>query len=705
MQNKQNSTVLKWMLKHFLYLSIVSFLISFALLPMHGMMKLNTIRNILSTWPESEPLRPYYIYSYTLDVSRNFLFYPLNLEVTCLAFGGIGFGSALILFGHLFSRKQHMMYAGLPITRSRDFLLRTACFCILAVLPVLICSLCYPLLVYITGMGKYFDTGLYLKEAVVINLTVLYGYALGVLSAQIFGTLWAAVLGGIVLAGSAEAIYGCWYSITCWYLHTMRPEKAVHQMANWSPLVSLYKGLYQADHFHWLPAPAAILLFLLLAWRLSLRNRPERAGVTLNYARIEKPGQAWIAILGGSVGGWILARMTEPEISLYLGIVLGTAGLSLAARMLKEQNIRVDREGWGLPVICLAGMLLCCLGLRLDLFGYDSYLPEMKDVQAMSFGQAYYEETQEEETVRFAEPKNLEAAYQWATLLRNQSVETRKKAPYQRYPDIGLRIRWETNGGARFTRQYAVLEDQQSAKTFIQIMADSNEYRSQRAENIPVYKEIHGSGTVGLNMNLQGEDFRDVFGFSPLVNWERIKGDPVREALAEDIKERTWEEMQGLVAGQCWIYETDEKTGAYRTSGSYPIYTSDERTIRQIWGNQADQVLEYLQGGWADNDEVLVFRCEYDDSEDGRILRNYISASSPDEAREWVGRTTQCDNMIFRAPTDPEISILIYTKTGVRRWAENNDMEEILGDPGLWEHLPEWEEIYTYTNLRMRSDK
>jgi len=704
MSKKQYQAVLKWLLKHYIYLGILAFGIAFAMLPMHGMMKAGTIREIMSHWDMGDPSWKGAVYAYTKDLSRGFLFYPVNLEITCLIFGGIGFGSALVLFGHLFSRKQSMMYAGLALTKGRDFLLRTEAFLILAWAPVLLCSLSYPVLVHATGMGMYFDTGLYLKEALAINLTVLYGYAVGALSAQIFGNLWAAILGGAVIGGSVEAVYGSWYSITCWYLHTMRPGKPVHLMADWSPMVSLYKGLYQADRFHWFPAVTGILFLALLAWRASLRNRPERAGQTINLEWIQKPGRAWIAILGGSAGGWMLARMMGPEYSLYVGIGLGTLFAALGARMLAEQNIRVSLKGWGLPAVCMAVLLLCGLGLRMDLTGYDSYLPDEDQIVSVAFGQAYYEETREPEMSRFAEPENLEAAQKWITLLRDQSAAERKEHPFQKYPDIALRVQWATKDGKTVTRQYPALEDKAAGLDMIRTLANSEEYRNQTADGIPEYQSREGSSYIAFNLNLQEDEFRDLFGFSPRLNWERIKTQQLRETLAADIRERTWDDMQGQVLARCWFYENDEETGTYRNSDTYTIYDCDERTTRLVWGDQAERVLAFIRGGWADSTDVMVFRCEFDPEAEGMGLTDYAPAASPDQAREWVARTTQCQSDMFRAPTEKGTVIRIYCKPGIRRWAENEGMEELLEDPAFWEHLPEQEDLYNYLTLQVRAD-
>ena len=703
MRNKQNGAVLKWLLKRHLYLAVLAFTVVFAMIPLHGMMKVSTVRSFIGERGGETALEPWRVFYYTQEISRNFLFSPLNLEVTCLIFGGLGFGSAMALFGHLFSRKQSMLYAGLPMTRNRDYLNRTLCFLILVEAPVLFSTLAYPLMAAASGMGKYFNTGLYFSEAAALNLTVLYGWAVGALSAQVFGNLWAAVLGGLLTGGSLEAVFGSWYSVAGWYLHTMNRENPTHLMTSWSPLVSLYKGLYRADAFNWLPGAAAVLILVLLARAAALRNRPERAGSTLNLQAADRPLRVWTAVVGGSVGGWLFGRALEPEISLYLGLILGAAFAAVACRMLTEQNIRVGSRGWSLPAVCLGVMLLCCFGLRTDPFGYDSWLPEPSQVEAFSYRSQWADDSLGTVTV-FREADTLAASARWTGAMRDRMAESRRKEPFQKFPDVGVTVRWDLKGGGSAVRQYRLPENEGDVLAAVRTLADSAEYRTQAAEQIPDYRYAVGSGGLQFNLGLEDEDFREVFGFSPSLNWEKIKTQALREALKADLAERSWEDMQGLRVARLSFYDTDDETGAYFSSRSYSVFPSDERTIRALWGNQADAVLAFLRGGWADSEDVLAFRCGFRIEDGEMLLTDFSAAASPDEARSWVARTTGCDDPVLTAPEKDDVSYRIYTKTGVRRWLEYHDSEDLLNEPDLLSRLPEYTDVYSYTDLRERAD-
>ena len=79
-------------------------------------------------------------------------------------------------------------------------------------------------------------------------------------------------------------------------------------------------------------------------------------------------------------------------------------------------------------------------------------------------------------------------------------------------------------------------------------------------------------------------------------------------------------------------------------------------------------------------------------------------ASGPDQAREWVSRTSQCQNQLMRAPVNPLVEIRLYAKPVVRLWAERENREELLTDPDFWNSLPAYDELYSFLTLQERTD-
>ena len=117
MRNKTaKATPLRWMLKRYFFLAVAFTVIFFALFPMQGMMR------ILSTLQFLEDIRASQDQTYYIkELTRDFIYSPLNLEMLCLLVGFLGFAAAMVLFRSMFSRRRSMMCAALPVTRARDF--------------------------------------------------------------------------------------------------------------------------------------------------------------------------------------------------------------------------------------------------------------------------------------------------------------------------------------------------------------------------------------------------------------------------------------------------------------------------------------------------------------------------------------------------------------------------------------------------------
>ena len=65
---------------------------------------------------------------------------------------------------------------------------------------------------------------------------------------------------------------------------------------------------------------------------------------------------------------------------LLIGAVVGW----LAAQMLLQKSVRVFRSGWGGCAVCCAVLALLCLGIELDLTGYETRVPDARQVRSVT---------------------------------------------------------------------------------------------------------------------------------------------------------------------------------------------------------------------------------------------------------------------------------------------------------------------------------
>ena len=697
MRNKEmHASPFRWMLKRYFFLLIITFLLTFAVFPMQGMSRVLSTARYLSEMeePMSAGTRTYL----TGELTMKFVYSPLNLEMICLLFGGLGFAAAMVLFRHLFSRRQALMIAGLPMKRSTLFRLRFQTYGLLCLLPMGICLAIYPAAVWANGMWDLFSLSTYALRAGMTLLINLYGFTLGVLCASVFGTAWAAALGGITLAFSAEAALFCWFSIAGGYLSTLYVSGAVRRMILFSPAYTLYKGFYQPGLVSPLPGILAILLFAVLAWLAYGKALPENAGQTLNRKKLEPVILAWATVLGGTAGGMILTLYMSQEVILYAGILLGAAAAWALVRILLDQRIRISMLRWQIPAAAAVLMVCVLLGMRSGWFGFNGYSPSADSLETISVCPGITGP----EVMRFSDEEGLQACLKWVGQMRSEALEDRQKEPFQPAYYTDVRVDFREKSGRTVTRVYRYPKDQAAVLSGLKVMAEK--YGQQQSREISSLSRVSAYSAIPL-FGVSNEEFRELYGFSTELG--KLDADQVREALREDLKNRTLAGRQEPTLLNISFSGTDPETGEYLYDGfSYQIKPEDRHTLELILGEDAEKWISYARGGFAKAGDIKVFLCEY--AQDGKelwTLKNYRMAESEEEVREWVGRTVQCNETFFEWPADPAWRLQVYSISRLREMMQyRDDPGPELDDPEVIARLPEMEDFYGNTYLFRMED-
>ncbi len=668
MQNKrQRTSELSWLLKRFIFLGIISVLISFVVLVLFGVMEITETMDSLRY--DDEKYMNVNVQYYTEQLTLNYPYMAISLEVLCILFGGIGFGSALVMFNHLFSRKQSMMMAALPVSKTKDFLYRIASYMILVVTPIVICLGVYPIIVRLNGLRMYFDTALYLKRSAAILMINLYGFSVGLMSACICGTFWSAIISGILTICSTEGIFYGWRRFASYYLRTMIADRTSDVLKTFSPVVTLYKGAYTPGEFNWVPGTVAMILIIMLALYAYKRNKPENAGYTMNFNSLHIPVTLWAILIGATAGGFIFTVASARERSLYIGIAFGSAVAYIIVRMLLEQNIRISLKTWYIPIICTVLFSLACFTMKADLFGYDSWSPDRDQIKAIEYTYNY---NAPYEKVRFTEKETVDAAYDWTNLLHQEAMTKRENRQYSTYHSRDIKIVYEMNGKT-VGRSYARLGNQEDAIPYLKRMAQSSElwdkYFSNDTEDIYIYSRIP---TYGLN----DTEFKEKYGFEPY--WDiTIDMKRLVPALKQDLKERTLEDMQKPVV--CNIYYSNRINVPNSNKYQYidytmPVTVSDTNILTKLFGEDAEKIISYLKGGFLESGEYIAFENQFEDetgkNNDSRLL------SDPQDILEAYKNTVHCNDPIYSYPTNGTV-LKIIAKDALHRMEENGEIERI----------------------------
>ena len=692
MRNKagkeRTASPFRWMLKRYVFLAVAVTLITFAMFPMQGTMRVLSTRQAMDSFPG--PVEPQSRAFYVKELTLDYVYSPLNLEIICLILGGMGFGAAMVLFRHLFSRKRGMMIAALPHTRTQDFLRRAGVYAVWCLAPMAVCQLIHPIMVRAYGLWEFFDLGLYLRRAGAVLLINLYGYTLGVLCASVFGTVWSAALGGMLIAGSAEAAAACWVRLAGAYLSTMYQAGTLRRLIRLSPVYTLYKGFYAQSQVSILPGVTALILFAVLGWLAYHRVKPEHAGQTVSMKGAEPALTGWTAALGGTAGAILLVLYLTREPLMYLGMVLGAAAAWLMTRMLLDQRIRLDFRKWKVPAAVTAVMLLGLVGLRMDWFGYETWAPDVQRLAEISATRDMYRD--DRAAMRFTDPESIQAAAEWTARMRKEMQEERRENPFQPSAYGDTIVVFRDANGSSVTRQYRLPEDQQAVLPALRVMAEAAE--KQKSEELPNLPRVSCYSAMN-SFGIQGADFQQAFGFSMTVEQYSLDPEKIREAVRKDLQARTLDTLQQPPLLRLSFEGMDPELGYYVYGGDYAIRKGDLNTLEAVLGENAEKWMDYADGGFAENAENLVFLCEYtQDEEENRNLSSWKLAESPEEAREWMTHVTCCDDRFFRMPVEPSRQVQVY---GLKRLRENlrfmDDPDLDLDDPETLKNLPSFENV------------
>ena len=682
MRNKdQKASPFRWMLKRYVFLLVTVFVITFAVLPMQGMVRVMNEREYLNIL--EEPLTPGDQYRIRKELTQDFVYSPLNLEILCALFGTMGFAAAMVLFGHLFTRKQGMMYAALPMTRTKDLWLRTGVYGLYCLVPMVLCIAIHPIMVRANGLWELFGPGQYLQWTMAAVLINMYGFALGVLCAAVFGTFWSAAVGGVLLAGGIELTLILWIRIAHMYLHTMYTIGATREALCFSPVYSLYKSFYEPGRHSLIPGILAIAALFLLAVVFRRAVKPENAGHTLNLKKAEPVLLAWTTVVGGTVGAVVMSLYLGREFMLFLGIILGGCAAWVLTRMLTEQRIHLDFGSWKIPAAAMCVMLIALICLRADVMGFDRYAPKADSLRAVCVQQ-----DQDDEVIRYETPESIQAGLDWAAVAREDMLAEKREQPYRGAYGSVL-VTYEKKDGSRTNRQYEWPETRTEMIPALRVLArETGKFRSETlpdTETASVWSNLSSFG-------LSDPDFQEIYGFSDDIQRGR-KPAEICEALRKDLAARTLEDMQRptLMTVNCDWKETDEDGRIHYLYRSYEIKPSDKHTLKLLLGSDSEKWIEYAEGGFVENEDILTFLCEYRrDENDEWVLDTWRMAESTEEARQWLNGVTFCRDNMFTWPEEEGKAVEIFALQGLRELQlYDEDFQLDLDDPEVRRQLPE----------------
>lgn len=407
-----------------------------------------------------------------------------------------GLAAAWMMFFYLFSGKSANFYAALPVRRGTQFCTHYVAGLSIHVLPMLAIMLLTWVVTLVQGVPMF---GVCMQAFAENVLQFLFFYNFGVLCCMIVGSavvmpLIYAVLNfavpvlETVLRLLLQAfVYGMpnnFETVTrflspVWYLVT---DCGVHTV--FDPQTNDVTAYTFDGWMYCIAIAAAGIVIGLLALALYRRREMERCGDVIAVRRL-RPVFLYAFTFGCALvlGVFVTVLVTNGQIqgnlpATMIFMVLGAAIGYLAAQMLLLKTMHVMRRAWRGLLVCSVVVVVFLVGVRLDLAGYSSYIPDMADIASVSLGHA-----------RDNQPVEDAQVISDVVALHTRLISDREtiRASYQDYPDSEngwwkyLNICYTLENGNTVRRRYAVYCSEDSARDQQSILNQLNAVLSSDA--------------------------------------------------------------------------------------------------------------------------------------------------------------------------------------------------------------------------------
>lgn len=301
------------------------------------------------------------------------------------------------VFRYLHDRQQVDFYHALPINRTHLFIVNYVSG-ILMVLPIFV-------LVYAVTAGAAFSMGFGgLVTGNVIAHTVLghslfflVNYTVMVMCTVLTGNTIITVLLALWVQFSlplAAFMHQAWQMM----LHvtfTVPSEQQMYTITNGSPIIKYFTSLTRPEidpdfvgtfgmAVVWYPLVLGVVL-LALSYVLFVRRRSERAGAAVAFEPLKAPLHWYMSLFMGSACALLFAVMfgSDNHGWAWFGLVLGVVLFHAIVEIIYEFDFRALFHHWKQMLILCAAAVAVFAGFRADIFGYDSYVPDQSQVEAV----------------------------------------------------------------------------------------------------------------------------------------------------------------------------------------------------------------------------------------------------------------------------------------------------------------------------------
>lgn len=318
-----------------------------------------------------------------------------------------GVGMVMLVFSYMMNTRSTGAMHALPIRRGGLFATHFLTGFAMLVAGNLFIALLTWLAAVAVGMPL---SPALLTWLVMVTVLELFFMALATLCAVLTGWLLAVPVLYAAANGGVIALTMLGRTIATLLLRGYSFESDITSPVRWlTPLYQMFHGLCQSVYSSWryeltndqvpsgLTATGwqtllwyglAALVLLALSYFLYTRRKSELSGDAVAFRWLRPVFRLGLGLAGGLASGLLLyyivvlytGNESNPLSRLCVCLVLMGAICYFAAAMLVNKSLKVFRRGWKGAVLTAAVLVLLCVGIKADLFGYSRWLPAQDEI-------------------------------------------------------------------------------------------------------------------------------------------------------------------------------------------------------------------------------------------------------------------------------------------------------------------------------------
>ncbi len=387
------------------------------------------------------------------------------------------------VFRYLHDRQQVDFYHALPMNRGRLFVLNYISG-ILLVLPVFLIVFGLTVVAVMSmKLGGLLTAGGLIQTFLAHIVFFLLNYTLAVVCTVVTGNTIITILLGVwaQLGIPLFAIMIDAWKMSClqtyvehangWYF--MSPIIKYFATSAETQGMSLFGASFDSvSGMRALIAPTIWTIVLLaLAYVLFVRRKSERAGTAIAFAPLKAPIRWYMCLFMGSACAWLFKTLFIGSDNWeWFGLLLGIVLFHAVVEIIYDFDFKAMFHHWKQMIVICIVAVAALAGLRMDVFGYNRYIPKETDIAAvglwnMADRSRYgfnWGEPKTRDIVPLTDPESIHLVTQIAERLVPQvgqalfPVDSETEQENNPYTDVY--IHYELKNGKRVSRKYVTGE-------------------------------------------------------------------------------------------------------------------------------------------------------------------------------------------------------------------------------------------------------